>query len=139
MRYCRYCLLPLLPLLAACGQQAEQAAQPEPPPAVCADLVQGCRAGKLGVRTETPPTAMQPFKLWVDAPGARAVTADLAMVDMDMGPNRYRMVAQEGRFVAAVVLPMCVSGRSDWLLTLEVDGKPVKLQFSIQGKPRLPH
>ena len=106
---------------------------------VCADLVKGCRVGQVTVQTDLPPTAMQQFSLLVDAPGATEVHADLNMVEMDMGPNRYRLLPRNGRFVAAVTLPMCVSGRAEWLLSLEVDGKPLKLQFATQGKRSQPH
>lgn len=78
-------LLWLVLLLAGCGQPSAPAPAASAQPAVCADLVKGCRIGPLTVRAETLPTALRPFKLWVAAPAARSVTADLAMVDMDMG------------------------------------------------------
>lgn len=126
-------------LLAACGKQPADRTRPEAAPVVCADLVKGCRVGQVTVQTDLPPTAMQQFSLLVDAPGATEVHADLNMVEMDMGPNRYRLLPRNGRFVAAVTLPMCVSGRAEWLLSLEVDGKPLKLQFATQGKRSQPH
>ena len=43
------------------------------------------------------------------------------MVSMDMGFNRYdlRPAGEPGEFAARITLPMCVSGRRDWMLYLD--------------------
>lgn len=132
----RYLFLLLLLALGACSKQA-------PPPAVpviqtCADLAKGCTlsvpGGAVKLQTDQPPSAMRKFRMTVTAPGAKQVSANLDMLDMDMGPNQYRLLPEGDHFYADMLLPMCVSGRSDWLLTLIIDGKPVKMQFTLVGK-----
>lgn len=109
--------------LAACSQA--------PAPAVpCADLQQGCRAAGVEVRTDAPPSALRPFTLTVEAPGAREVVAEFVMVGMDMGLNRYRLQpVASSRFEARVALPVCVSGRRDWVLWLSINGRRVGFAF----------
>ncbi|HYG14046.1 MAG TPA: hypothetical protein VD885_07875, partial [Methylophilaceae bacterium] len=47
--------------------------------------------------------------------------ASFAMQGMEMGLNRYRLLRQpDGKWAAEVTLPVCVQGRSDWLMELEV-------------------
>lgn len=99
-------------------------------PVACADLEAGCAAGGIRVRTDAPPSALRPFRLTVEAPAAARVSAEFAMEGMEMGLNRYRLLpAGEGRFEARVVLPVCVSGRRDWLLWVEADGRRVGFAF----------
>jgi len=111
-------------LLAACTQTG-------PPAVPCADLVAGCRAGNVVVRTDQHPSGLVPFTLMVTAPGAKEVVAEFVMPGMEMGLNRYRLQGLgEGRFSARVILPVCVSGRRDWVLWLAVDGRPVGFAFA---------
>lgn len=106
------------------------------PRLACADPAQGCDARlgntplRLGMDAHRRP--MQPFHLWVQAPGARRVVATFTMEDMDMGLNQYTLQAdKQGIHRARVTLPVCVTGRADWLLTLEVDGERLQLPFVI--------
>lgn len=47
---------------------------------------------------------------------------EFIMVDMDMGVHRYRFLPQkEGGWVAKVILPICTTGRIDWLVTVSAD------------------
>jgi hypothetical protein len=40
---------------------------------------------------------------------------------MDMGLNRYQLITDgAGRWLAKVTLPVCSSGRGDWLAVVEV-------------------
>lgn len=117
--------LAALLFLVACGSP------PAAPPVACANLEQGCTAGAVRVRSDAPPSALRPFRLTVEAPGAREVHAEFVMPGMDMGLNRYRLQPEgEGRFAARVVLPVCVSGRREWVLWLTVDGR--RLGFAFQ-------
>lgn len=121
-------LLPILSLtlLAACEQAV-------PPPTPCADLVRGCRVEQAAVevRVDGVPSALHPFTLTVSAPGAKQVQAEFVMQGMEMGLNRYRLQRQpNGAWQARVTLPVCVSGRRDWLLVLEVDGERHTLAFT---------
>ncbi|MCX7627975.1 MAG: hypothetical protein N2Z69_06125 [Methylophilaceae bacterium] len=72
---------------------------------------------------------MQPFDLEVEAPEDAAVHASFRMSGMDMGPNRYRLLRENDRWRARVLLPACVQGRRDWILRLEVGNKIYEIPF----------
>lgn len=77
------------------------------------------------------PAPLKPFMLNVKAPAARSVFAEFAMVDMDMGANRYRLKSiGAGTWQANVILPVCVAGRSNWIMLLEVDGVKIRVPFT---------
>lgn len=116
----------LVVLMLACSK-------PVPPPTPCADLTRGCRIddGPVEVRVDRMPSALQPFLLTVRAPDANQVHAEFVMQGMEMGLNRYRLVqSPSGEWQGRVTLPVCVSGRRDWLLILEMDGEQHVLAFS---------
>lgn len=66
---------------------------------------------------ETVP-AMKSFALALQLDGfaaVRDVVVDFGMAEMDMGQNRYRLEAVDsGRWHGQAILPVCLSGRSDW-------------------------
>ncbi|MDD3529613.1 MAG: hypothetical protein PHS77_07020 [Gallionellaceae bacterium] len=102
---------------------------PEPPPiaVTCADPQAGCTAQVEGrpvrIGLVGPLRPLQPFHVWVEAPGAGAVTARFDMVGMNMGFNRYALRPDvAGVFRARVTLPVCVSGRRDWVMTVDING-----------------
>ena len=119
-----YWLLAVALLLA--GWAIWRGAQPSlPPPTllVCAYLHQSCsdEQGDVQIRFDGMPRSMQPFGIVVTAPRASTVFASFAMQGMEMGLNRYRLLRQsDGKWTAEVTLPVCVQGRSDWLMELEV-------------------
>ena len=130
-----------LPLLVAVALVAIAAAGywlKRPPAAVaiaCADPLAGCtfthRGAKASVRFSSQPAPMEAFGVQVMAPGAARISAEFQMVGMDMGFNRYDLrPAADGIFAARVTLPVCISGRRDWKLFLEVDGARYELPFS---------
>lgn len=50
-----------------------------------------------------------------------------------MGLNLYTLKAdKDGVFRARVTLPACVTGRRDWLLTVEVDENRVVLPIAME-------
>jgi len=54
---------------------------------------------------------------------ASTVLVDFTMAGMDMGQNRYRLAPGEaGRWQGQATLPVCTSGRMDWLARVEVLG-----------------
>ena len=67
------------------------------------------------------------------------VHIDFAMQTMQMGLNRYRLMPSHQRsdWQAEVTLPLCVQGRSDWLMLIEIDtGKQierVQIPFTAQA------
>lgn len=130
----------LLPLGVALGLLAIAAAgwwlkQPDDALVVaCPDPVAGCSFHHAGARAQfrfsRTPVPMEAFELSVESPGLRRAHAEFQMIGMDMGFNRYdlRPVAG-GSFTAKLTLPVCVSGRRDWVLTLDVDGSHYALPF----------
>lgn len=101
----------------------------------CPDLTQGCRfvidAQEIELRFSAPPSGLHPFTLLLHAPAAKTVHASFTMRGMDMGFNRYRLLSgRAGNWHAQVLLPACVTGRRDWLLTLTLDEVRVEIPFS---------
>jgi hypothetical protein len=100
----------------------------------CPNLQAGCKATldgrevELGVAGELK--VLNPFEVWLKAPGARSVQASFTMVGMDMGFNLYTLRPDaEGVFRVKATLPVCVSGRRDWILTLKIDGQALTVPF----------
>ena len=101
----------------------------------CTDPVIGCQfehGGKtVQLRFSHSPMSLQPFTITLHAPGARQVQAEFQMQGMEMGFNRYQFTADNtGLFKARVTLPVCVSGRRDWKLYLQIDAQPYAIPFS---------
>ncbi|KAF0100516.1 MAG: hypothetical protein FD187_1033 [bacterium] len=108
----------------------------EPPAtrADCAELTRGCalsvegRAIRLGVDREI--RVLQPFGLWLEAPGVARAEVRFTMPDMDMGFNLYVLrPGPDGVLRATVTLPVCVSGSREWLMTLDLDGTRLSVPF----------
>ena len=104
----------------------------------CDDPVKGCaftyRGRPAQLRFSRQPASMQPFILEVRASGATHVHAEAHMVGMDMGFNRYDLrPTRPGVFAANFSLPVCVSGRRDWMLYIEVGQDRYALPFKSQG------
>ncbi len=98
----------------------------------CANVVAGCQLSGQGARVifDQRPQPMQPFRLRVEVLNAHEVHASFAMQGMQMGLNRYRLLPGEvGVWTALIILPVCVQGRSDWVMTLNLDGQRYGLPF----------
>jgi hypothetical protein len=85
---------------------------------------------------------MKPLHLNLHLNRAEAVKnihVDFAMQDMEMGLNRYRLIQvnQSGDWKAEVTLPICVQGRSDWNMLLEIEAgngiQRFQLPFSVMA------
>lgn len=101
----------------------------------CPDLVTGCRFELDGqivaLQFSESPRAMKPFVIEVGAPKAVSVEADFAMPGMEMVPNRYHLGRKhDGYWHATVVLPVCISGREDWVLVLSIGDQRASVPFS---------
>ncbi len=101
----------------------------------CLDPVAGCRFSHGGAAARTTfshqPTPLAPFEVRVQAAGARRISAAFRMNGMEMGFNRYDLKMKvPGLFAASVILPVCISGRHDWTMLLEIDGVRYALPFS---------
>ncbi|HEY8117709.1 MAG TPA: hypothetical protein VIE91_00570 [Methylophilaceae bacterium] len=87
----------------------------------CADISKGCEVDGINFSFDHIPRVMQPFDLKMELQNATEVHASFAMQGMDMGLNRYRLLQKTSNLWAAqIILPVCVRGRSDWLMLLEV-------------------
>lgn len=109
----------------------------EIPVAKCADLIHGCRIvlskKAVEVKFSALPSALRPFGLTVQVDGVKQVYASFVMVGMEMGLNRYRLVATgNNSWYAKVILPVCAAGRRDWMLTLVLDNNAVRIPFSAE-------
>ncbi len=120
--------LPLL-IVAAAAVVVWRDAETPPPVAIdlpCPTPATGCTA-RIGDRSVTVGLddklkALQPFQVWVKAPGAGQVQASFTMLDMNMGFNLYTLRPdKDGVFRAQVTLPACVSGRREWVMTVDID------------------
>jgi hypothetical protein len=91
------------------------------------DVQRGCQAGdaefSAQVRFDALPRALKAFPVSVRTAGKRSVESVMVtffMEGMDMGLNRYRMLGDAvNGWHADVALPICVSGRSDWIAEFE--------------------
>lgn len=134
-------LAPALVILLIAGVvAASRLLRPAEVPAValaCPELQAGCtgrldgREVTLGIRGELK--ALTPFEVWLQAPGADSVQASFTMEGMDMGFNLYTLRADAaGVYRARITLPVCVSGRRDWVMTLHIDGRTLTVPFVTQ-------
>ena len=126
-------MIVVLAAIAVAGYWAKRPAEAES--IACSDPVAGCdfrhRGTPARVHFSEYPVPLEPFTLSVTAPGSARVSVEFQMVGMDMGFNRYDLRLQpEGVFSSRITLPVCVSGRRDWLLYLQIDGKNYVLPFS---------
>lgn len=101
----------------------------------CTDPVAGCtfkhRGQTVQLRFSHSPTSLQPFTISLRAPGAHQVEGEFQMQGMEMGFNRYTFAPDKiGLFTARVTLPVCVSGRRDWKLNLQIDAQRYAIPFS---------
>lgn len=101
----------------------------------CPDPVGGCvfthRGQTVQLRFSHPPKPLQPFTMTVRASSARQVHAEFQMLGMEMGLSRYVLAASApGIFAASISLPVCVSGRRDWKLYLQIDAQRYVMPFS---------
>jgi hypothetical protein len=67
---------------------------------------------------------LQPFQLQLHIAGIRqpikAVNVEFFMEGMEMGLNRYRLLPGENGWHGEITLPVCVAGRSDWRVVVDV-------------------
>ena len=92
----------------------------------CADIRQSCGNERFTVRFSEAPQVMMPLHLNLHMNRDEAIKnihVDFSMQNMEMGFNRYRLIqaSQSGDWQAEVTLPICVQGRSDWRMLLEIE------------------
>ncbi|VAW80720.1 hypothetical protein MNBD_GAMMA15-129 [hydrothermal vent metagenome] len=90
------------------------------------DVRQGCTGQSDGVsvavRMTPHRTALKPFRIELSSDAnIEAVGLSLKMRGMEMGQNRYRLLRSDtGAWQSEVTLPVCTSGRSDWIAILDL-------------------
>lgn len=92
------------------------------------DVKVGCvaAAGDFSLQFSLGPDlrVLAPFPVRVEVQGDQrvdSITATFAMRGMDMGMNRYQLISDgANRWLGNVTLPVCTSGRSDWIAVLQV-------------------
>jgi hypothetical protein len=103
----------------------------------CDPTTTSCEAkgevGAFSVKFGPGLTPLVPFPLEVrvgEGMGeVRAVIVELTMTGMDMGLNRYRLSQTgSGVWTGKVTLPVCTSGRLDWVATVSLDGEQRRWQ-----------
>lgn len=118
------------------GQQATtEKAQTKTIAIVCQDIAQSCGNAQFSMRFKEPPQVMKPLHLelvFLDGQSIQNVHAGFAMQGMEMGFNRYQMTkTADAKWVAEVTLPVCVQGRSDWEMTLIVEGAEQQSRYLV--------
>ncbi len=80
---------------------------------------------RMALQFRGPVIGLQPFRVQLVAAGheIREVQIEFTMAGMDMGQNRYRLLPEGNGWVGMVTLPVCTTGRSDWLATVRVTGQ----------------
>ncbi len=96
----------------------------------CNIATDGCTAGndnvQLFVKFDQNFGALKPFKLQLQLDHktqvkVEEITLIFSMNGMNMGLNKYRLIRKnDALWVATVTLPICTSGRSDWIAEFEI-------------------
>ena len=96
----------------------------------CNIATDGCTAGndnvQLSVKFDQDFGALKPFTLQLQLDQNTPVKVDeinliFSMNGMNMGLNKYRLIQKnDALWVATVTLPICTSGRSDWIADFEI-------------------
>ena len=108
--------------------------QPEITLPLACNMAQGpCSLPDGGsLRFVTPPQNGKPFTLRLEGITASEPSVEFAMADMDMGFNRYRLVADGSNWQAHITLPVCATGSRHWIATLHLGDKAYSLPFQTQ-------
>ena len=133
--------LALVTLLSnGCGQSRED----DPGRTVrCADLLHGCDLGDgRRLQFSAAPKVLSPILVSLEGPDVpTVVSAHLSMVGMSMPPVDLILRARPGgsggsetHLQGQLILPVCSQGRTDWRLTLDLDGHPANLLFETQSR-----
>lgn len=148
-------LLVVLVLAGVAGYLVGRPAPQDPPPrqlrlaADCNPVGHPCTANderrRIDLRLDPELRYLKPFPIEVGVRGfgsaaVHAVTVTFNMAGMDMGLNRFRLQPVDAsgtaaRYQGQGMLPVCVTGRSDWQALVEVraeDGRYQALfEFSV--------
>lgn len=103
---------------------------------VCTDILSGCGNDLFKLKFLNSPQVMKPIRLQLETVNARQVYASFAMERMEMGLNRYHLLKRPDSdlWFAEVTLPVCVQGRSDWVVELEIKTQLETMHYQIPFK-----
>lgn len=102
----------------------------------CPELEKGCTFNLNGkpfkIKSDIALEAGKPFVLDIEGEIV-AARAFWRMLDMDMGPNNYRLEHLDGqRWQAKVILPPCPHGGKDWQLHLELNARAANINTRVR-------
>ncbi|MBS1156883.1 MAG: hypothetical protein H6R07_2807 [Proteobacteria bacterium] len=102
----------------------------------CPELEKGCAFNLNGkpfrIKSDIPLEPGKPFLLDIEGEIVSA-RAFWRMVEMDMGPNNYRLEHIAGqRWQAKVTLPPCPHGGKDWQLHLELNARAADINTRVR-------
>ena len=104
--------------------------------AVCEMMLPGGVALSIEVQGDVRP--LKTFSIAVKGTDVQDVAVSFEMIDMDMGINRYRFQKDvSGGWSTAVMLPVCTTGRTDWLALFDVrlqDGQVYRLEYPFMAE-----
>ncbi|NDG83002.1 MAG: hypothetical protein EBX44_14585 [Betaproteobacteria bacterium] len=109
----------------------------------CADIQHGCDLGDgRRLQFSAAPKVLSPILVSLEGPHVpTVVSAHLSMVGMSMPPVDLILLARPGgpggsetHLQGQLILPICSQGRTDWRLTLDLDGHPANLLFETQSQ-----
>jgi hypothetical protein len=106
--------------LVACGQQSGGIVE--------WGAVEPCNLAEAACRWQTPQGAtlqlafpsgvkvLEPFAViaTLDTLPADKVAIEFTMIGMEMGENRYSLRHEGGAWQTHAIIPLCITGRSDW-------------------------
>ena len=108
----------------------------------CTTLIEGCsvivKGQEIRLGLSTAPKPLAPFQIWVKTKNiatnkpadVRKAEVRFIMEGMDMGFNLYTLRAdKEGTLRGTVTLPICVTGRRDWAMILDLNGTRIVVPF----------
>ena len=134
-----FCIL----LLTGCGQN-EASQSPREVRAVDCDAAQTqCHIDvdglKVSLALQPGLVVLKPFEIVAKIEGAKGleqVIIDFQMVGMDMGFNRYRLLAEGDMWKGTATLPVCTTTRNDWLAVIEFNhqGRDYRLLFPFTSR-----
>jgi hypothetical protein len=102
----------------------------------CADIEAGCGNDIFKLKFMSSPAVMKPMRLYLETKNAKQVYVAFAMEKMDMGLNRYRLIKQGDLdlWLGDFTLPVCVQGRSDWIVEVEIKTQLETMYYQIPFK-----
>jgi hypothetical protein len=122
----------LLALAALAIWGMRQKASPEKP-----QPITGCsfvhHNAPAQLRFSSAPEPLKPFLITLSHPSLNKASISFRMVGMDMGFNRYDFRrGADGLWTARIVLPVCTSGRVDWISEIQLDDRFYSLKFTLK-------